>query len=203
MMKENKEVRMLEVRAADAEGDKMVLEGYAAVFEEETLIGGENGFIEVIDKRAFEKSNMKDVPMKYNHNDNHLILARTRNKSLKLEVDEKGLKIRAELIDTSSNRDIYKMVRSGLLDKMSFAFTVRDEEVTRKGNTPYRRITDIDTLYDVSIVDIPAYEGTNIYARSLDLVDTKLRALDNEKLAEKRKVALAIKKAKIKLGIGG
>lgn len=203
-MNSNKETRMMEVRAADNDEGKMIIEGYAAVFEEETMIGDEErGFIEVIDKKAFDKSNMKDVPMKYNHNDNHLILARTRNKSLQLSVDEKGLKIRAELVDTTSNRDIYTMIRSGLLDKMSFAFTVRDEVVSRRGKIALRRITDIDHVHDVSVVDTPAYEGTSIYARSLELVDTKLNTLDKVKLAKERSLALAKQKMKIKLGIGG
>lgn len=203
-MSNNKETRMMEVRAADNDEGKMIIEGYAAVFEEETLIGDEEwGFYEVIDKRAFDNCNMKDVPMKYNHNDHHLILARTRNKSLQLTVDEKGLKIRAELIDTTSNRDIYTMIRSGLLDKMSFAFTVKGEEVSRRGEVPTRRVTDIDYLYDVSVVDTPAYEGTSIYARSLELVDTKLNTLDKVRLAKERSLALAKKKMKIKLGIGG
>lgn len=203
-MSNYKEKRMIEIRAADNDEGKMIIEGYAAVFDQEAMIGDEErGFIEVIDKKAFDKCNMKDVAMKYNHKDDHLILARTKNKSLHLSVDEKGLKIRAELVDTTSNKDIYKMIRSGLLDKMSFAFTVNDEEVSRRGNTPLRRITEIDYIYDVSVVDTPAYEGTSIYARSLELVDTKLNTLDKVILAKKRSLALAKQKMKIKLGIGG
>ena len=201
----SKETRMLEFRADDSsENGEMILEGYAIVFEEETLIGDEQrGFIEIIDRNALEGTIMKDVPMKYNHSDSNLILARTKNGSLTLKVDDKGLFIRANLIDTSTNRDVYKMVKNGLLDKMSFAFTVGDEDVSRKGELPYRRITKIDRLFDVSVVDVPAYEQSSIYARSLELVETELNALEEVKLAEKRKVALAIRKAKIKLGIGG
>lgn len=57
------------------------------------------------------------------------------------------------------------MVRSGLLDKMSFAFTVKKQSWDRNGNIPVRRIESIDRLYDVSVVDTPAYEGTSIYSR--------------------------------------
>ena len=64
--------------------------------------------------------------MRYNHNDNVMIMARTRNKSLKLIKDEKGLKIEADLLDTQSNRDLYKGIQEGLIDKMSFAFNVSD-----------------------------------------------------------------------------
>lgn len=177
----NKETRIAEIRAISE--DKMIIEGYAIKFNEETLIGSEeHGFREIIDPNALEGANMKDVPLKYNHQDNFLVLARTRNKSLELEIDEVGLKIRAELLDTQSNQDIYKMVKSGLLDKMSFAFTVKHQTWNRDGNVPLRNILKIERLYDVSIVDVPAYEGTSVYARSLELLDSETRALENEKL---------------------
>ena len=126
--------------------------------------------------------------MKYNHCDSVLILARTKNKSLTLSVDEKGLKVRAELINTNSNSDVYKMVKAGLLDKMSFAFTVKKQSWDRSGDIPLRRIEEIDRLYDVSVVDLPAYDGTSIYSRSLDLVDAELKAMDLVKREEEAKV---------------
>ena len=184
----NKEVRLAEMRIEEAE-EKMVLEGYAIVFEEETLIGDEErGFKELISKNSLKNTNMKDVPMKYNHCDSVLILARTKNKSLTLSVDEKGLKVRAELINTNSNSDVYKMVKAGLLDKMSFAFTVKKQSWDRSGDIPVRRIEEIDRLYDVSVVDLPAYDGTSIYSRSLDLVDAELKAMDLVKREEEAKV---------------
>ena len=187
-MKNNKETRLAEVRFEENEG-KMILEGYAIVFEQETLIGDEErGFKEVISRTALTDSFMKDVPLKYNHMDSFLILARTKNKSLVLEVDNIGLKVRAELIDTHSNEDVYKMVRSGLLDKMSFAFTVKKQSWDRSSKIPVRRIESIDRLYDVSVVDLPAYDGTSIYSRSLDLVETELRALEEADRDEKAKL---------------
>lgn len=174
-MKNDKEIRLanindfkIELREDEAQKNKMIIEGYAVVFDSETLIGSEDyGFYESIDKRAFEGANMKDVPLKYNHSDAVPILARTRNKSLTLSIDDKGLFIHAELLDTQDSIDMYKRIKAGLIDKMSFAFTVKDEEV-RKGKTPHRRITKIDRLFDVSVVDTPAYEETSIYARSLE-----------------------------------
>ena len=124
-----KEIRISELRALDIsdndDNNEMIIEGYAAVFETETDLGWCK---EIISRDAFNNCNMSDCVMKYNHNDNILILARTRNKSLELTVDNKGLKIRAKLIDTTQNKDIYKMVKAGLLDKMSFAFSVRKQE---------------------------------------------------------------------------
>lgn len=188
--KNDKEIRLanisdfnIELREAKEEGEKneMVIEGYAAVFDSETLIGDKEwGFYEKIDRKAFDGANMKDVPLKYNHSDNVPILARTRNKSLELTVDEKGLFIRAKLIDTQDNRDMYKRIKEGLIDKMSFAFTTRTEgEEWEKGEPPHRTIKQFDRIFDVSVVDMPAYDDTSIYARSLEKSDDFKRALEN------------------------
>lgn len=188
-VKNDKEVRLanisdfnIELREAkEDEAGEMIIEGYAAVFNSETLIGDETwGFYEKIDRKAFDGANMKDVPLKYNHSDNVPILARTRNKSLELSVDDKGLFIRAKLIDTQDNRDMYKRIQAGLIDKMSFAFTVRaDGEYWEKGELPHRTIKEFDRIFDVSVVDVPAYEDTSIYARSLEKSDDFRVALDS------------------------
>ena len=184
------ENRLSDVSFNEEDEQKMVLEGYAIVFDQETLIGDkEKGFIESIDRNALKNANMKDVPMKYNHDDSFLIIARTRNNSLRLTVDDIGLKVRAELIDTDSNKDIYKMVKAGLLDKMSFAFTVSSQKIDRSGDIPKRTITGIDRLYDVSIVDLPAYDQTSIVVgRSLALVDTELKTMDMEDQIKKANI---------------
>jgi len=186
-----KETRLADVTLHEEE-DKMILEGYALVFHNETLIGDEAyGFIEEIDSRALSDTKMKDVPMKYNHMDSFLIIARTKNQSLSLTVDNIGLKVRAELLDTNTNQDIYKMVRSGLLDKMSFAFTVDEQVWNREGRIPKRTITKIERLYDVSVVDTPAYDATSIYARSLESMELELKAME---LAEQEQRSSIIKK---------
>jgi uncharacterized protein len=186
-----KETRLADVTLHEEE-DKMILEGYALVFNNETLIGDEEyGFIEEIDSRSLSETKMKDVPMKYNHMDSFLIIARTKNQSLSLTVDSIGLKVRAELLDTNTNQDIYKMVRSGLLDKMSFAFTVDEQVWNREGRIPKRTITKIDRLYDVSVVDTPAYDATSIYARSLESMELELKAME---LAEQEQKSNIIKK---------
>ncbi|AUD63462.1 hypothetical protein BK010_07585 [Tenericutes bacterium MO-XQ] len=186
-----KETRLADVTLHE-EDDKMILEGYALVFNNETLIGDEEyGFLEEIDSRALSETKMKDVPMKYNHMDSFLIIARTKNQSLSLTVDSIGLKVRAELLDTNTNQDIYKMVRSGLLDKMSFAFTVDEQVWNREGSVPKRTITKIERLYDVSVVDTPAYDATSIYARSLESMELELKAME---LAEQEEQSKIIKK---------
>ncbi len=195
---ENKEIRYLaenlEVRDANENGD-MIIEGYAVVFESPAT----HGFTEIIDRNAFNGCDMKDVPLKYNHSDNHLILARTRNNSLELIVDDKGLKIKATLIDTVNNRDIYKMIKAGLLDKMSFAFTVSEEDWDYDTDT--RRILKIDKLYDVSVVDTPFYDTTSIYARALSTLENGKKELENSK--EQRELARKRLQTKVKLILGG
>lgn len=202
-MKITKEVRFSTLtNVAENKTEKMIVEGYAVVFNQETLIGSsEHGFIETIDKRAFEGANIQDVPLKYNHTDDHLILARTRNGSLILTIDDYGLKVRAELIDTQSNRDVFKSIEAGLLDKMSFAFTVKGQSWDRSEKVPKRTITQIDRLFDVSVVDLPAYDGTSIdaLARSLEIAEAELRALENADNAKRTKVMR--KRLKLKTNI--
>lgn len=192
--KNDKEIRLANIsdfsieHRKDEDGGKMIIEGYAAVYDDETLIGDEEwGFYESIERGAFDGANMKDVPLKYNHSDAVPILARTRNKSLELKTDDKGLFIHAELLDTQDNIDMYKRIKAGLIDKMSFAFTVRKEgETWEKGKTPKRSIKKFDRIFDVSVVDVPAYEGTSIYARSLELADAFKGTVETEK-SETRK----------------
>ena len=181
----NKETRMLNVefRALDNDENKMIVEGYAITFNSPATHWG---MTEVINERALDNCDMSDVPLKYNHDDSHLIMARTRNGSLVLEKDSIGLKIRAELIDTQSNKDIYKSIKAGLLDKMSFAFTVKEEQYDFDTDT--RTILNIDTLFDVSIVDTPYYDSTSVFARKLDNSQEyvgKINMEKRKKLAEK------------------
>jgi HK97 family phage prohead protease len=159
------------------EEDKMVLEGYPIVFDQETLIGDEDcGWIEVIRKQAMNGADMSDTPLKYNHQDITPILARVRNGSLKLTVDDHGLFMRAELLDTQQNKDFYKMVKAGLLDKMSFAFNVVKESCDNLSKPARREILGIGRLFDVSIVDVPAYDGTSLQARSKAIAEARAKA---------------------------
>ena len=117
-----------------------------------------------------------------------LLMARTRNNSLQLIKDERGLKIVAELIDTQSNRDIYKSIQEGLIDKMSFAFTVSDrgDNWTYGDDETLREVTGIKKLYDVSVVDTPFYDTTSVFARSFELLENNLKQLDSLDLRKKK-----------------
>lgn len=197
-MKTTKEIgekRIAELRAVDENSGKMILEGYALTFETPaTHRTGKYSFTEVIKRGALNNTDMRDVPMRYNHNDTWVIMARTRNGSLQLTVDEVGLKIRAELIDTQSNRDIYRAIQAGLIDKMSFAFTVAEngDKWTYGDSEEYREVYNIDRIYDVSVVDTPFYDATSVYARSVELLESGLTRLESLNF-EKRKLLLKLK----------
>lgn len=176
-----KEIRLneCEVRADDQQEGKMIIEGYPIVFDREAFIEGwDGGFYEKVDRKAFDNADMSDVVLKFNHNDDFLPMARTRNKSLTLKPDDKGMFIHAELLDTTENRDIYKMVQAGMLTEGSFAFTVEEQEVKEIGtwgNPDYeihRTILKVGKLFDVAICTNGAYGNlTEIYARSYEALE--------------------------------
>ena len=196
MKNKNYEQRLIEIRAVENEENKMIIEGYAIIFDSPAThdIGGRK-FTETIKSGALDKTDMTDVPLRYNHNDTWLIMARTRNKSLMLIVDKIGLKIRAELIATQSNRDAYLAIQKGLIDKMSFAFNVADGGDTWNfgENETTRDVTNIAKLWDVSVVDTPFYDSTFIYARSLDLLENEEKRLDGLRELELMKLKLKLK----------
>lgn len=190
------ERRLIEIRAVENEENKMLIEGYAITFDKPaTHQYGSRKFTEIIKKGALDKTDMKDVPMRYNHNDNVMIMARTRNKSLKLTVDEKGLKVEADLLDTQSNRDLYKAIKEGLIDKMSFAFNVADggDTWTFGEKETTREVNNIAKLWDVSVVDTPFYDSTSVYTRSFELLESEERRLESLREVELLKEKIKLK----------
>ena len=169
-----KEIRKLDLqfRAEDTEDGKMEIKGYAVVFNSPETYG----YTEVIDSHALDETDMSDVVLRYNHNDSFIVLARTRNKSLSLNTDSVGLMMNATLQDDiTDHRNIYNAIKSQLIDKQSFAFSV--EEDSYDYDTDTRTILKIGKLYDVSVVDQPFYNATNVsVARS-----------ENNEFLEKRK----------------
>lgn len=182
-----KEKRLIEIRALEDEG--MIVEGYAAVFDSVTDLGWMK---EVIDRKAFDNADMSDIVMKYNHEDSVLPMARTRGGSLQFDVDDHGLRIRANLPDTTVNKDIFTLIKEKVLSKMSFAFTVKEEEYDYETDT--RRILAFDKIFDVSVVDVPAYESTEIYARNKEEYEKEKRQYEEQK-EQHRKLELEKKKA--------
>lgn len=181
-----REIRMLDVSAVVEpveETAEMIVEGYAIRFNEPAIFRlNDVEYREIIAPTALDNTDMSDVPLKYNHSDNIMIMARTRNKTLQLIKDEKGLKIRAKLANTTAGRDLYELIKRGDIDKMSFAFTVRKDKYDEETRT--RTILDIEKIYDVSAVDLPAYDTTSIYARTFQELESSWKALES---AEKRR----------------
>lgn len=167
------EMRMVLLEPANNDDEnKQLVEGYAAVFNQRALIWESEWsgwkYMEVIDRNAFNGADMSDTVFKYNHGDVAMILARASNNTLTMNTDDKGLRISADIIDTNNGTDVYKLIKRGDLNKMSFAFTVKSErtEVDKENKIYTRTITAFDKIYDVAVVDFPAYDGTSIQARS-------------------------------------
>lgn len=168
-----KEIRKLDIQfRAEEQDDKMEIKGYAVVFNSPETYG----YTEIIDSKALDNADMSDVVLRYNHNDSFMVLARTRNKSLNLNVDEKGLMIDATLQnDITEHKNIFNAIKSGLIDKQSFAFTIDEDEYDYDTDT--RTITKIGKVYDVSVVDQPFYNAT----------DVSIARSENDEFLEKRK----------------
>lgn len=189
----NKLVRMANVELRDFEEDGRV-EGIAAVFNTPTDLGW---FTEEIDRHAFDFADMSDVVLNFNHNDDYL-LAGTRNGSLQLQVRDDGLFQTSHIVDTSQGRDVKKLIREGLISKMSFAFVIDEdggEEWVRNGDKEHRIIRKISKLFDVSLVTFPAYPTTSAWARSQsDELADKHKALMERRAEQDRRMAELFKK---------
>ena len=167
------EMRMALLEPANNDDEnKQLVEGYAAVFNQRALIWESEWsgwkYMEVIDRNAFDGADMSDTVFKYNHGDIAMVLARASNNTLIMNTDDKGLRISADIIDTNNGTDVYKLIKRGDVNKMSFAFTVKSErtEVDKENKIYTRTITAFDKIYDVAVIDFPAYDGTSIQARS-------------------------------------
>jgi uncharacterized protein len=140
--------------------------GYAAVFGQETNIGGY--FTEVIEAGAFTSALERGDDVVFLVNHAGLPLARTRSGTLRLSQDERGLYIETELDGSDPDvRAIVPKMKRGDLDKMSFAFIPTRQTWEDSGDMPKRIIQDVQ-LHDVAIVTTPAYDGTEIGLRSLE-----------------------------------
>lgn len=152
-----------EIRAAE-ENKELYVEGYAITFNSPTVLWEYDGieYKEQIHDRAFDEADVSDVIFNYNHRGK--VMARTRNKTLQLSTDSKGLYIRARLDGTEEGRRLYEEIQGGYIDRMSFAFSTRESAYDSENHM--RTIRKVKKLYDVSAVDIPAYDDTSISARS-------------------------------------
>lgn len=167
---------------AESDG-RIVVEGYAAVFDQPTDIGGV--FTEVVARGAFKSALSRGDDVEFLVNHGGLPLARSTAGNLTMREDDHGLHIRAEL--DPSDPDVQRIVpkmRGKMLDQMSFAFQATGQKWDTPAEGPdVRTITDV-MLYDVSIVNRGAYPQTSIALRSRD--EAKAKA-EEEREAERKR----------------
>jgi uncharacterized protein len=140
------------------------VEGYATTFDKPYELYEYDGvkYYEMIDRHALVGADMSDIILQYDHEGK--VLARKSNNTLIVETDNNGLFVCADLSKSSASKELYEEIHSGLITRMSWAFTVAEEEYNRETRT--RVIKKVKKVYDVSAVSIPANDDTEISARS-------------------------------------
>lgn len=199
---------VVEIRAvADQQPEedaRMIVEGYATTFDQPYELWRDCGvvFSEQIDRHAFDETDMADVIMQYDHEGR--VFARTGNGTLKLNADDHGLHIVADLSGTEIGRQLYEEIRGGYTDKMSFGFTVEaDQQLVEEDRETgavavLRTITKIRKLYDVSAVSLPANNATEISARSwcdgviAQLEEERRQSAERERRVRKIKILMEV-----------
>lgn len=179
----------MSVRALPQDDERMIVEGYATTFNQpyELYSYGNYTVLEQVDAHAFDECDMSDVIMQYDHEGR--VFARTRNNTLEIRIDSKGLYIVADLSGTEEGRKLYQEIKGGYIDRMSFGFVVGEDSRTYTEDheagteTCLRTILKITKLYDVSAVSIPANDMTSISARSL--ADGVIAGLADERRRKK------------------
>ena len=209
-MKANREYRDMRLdivtRAEDDQDsaeERMIVNGYASTFNEPYTLYEDDDIIfrEQVDSSAFDNTDMSDVIMQYNHEGR--VFARISNNTLRVQPDDQGLFIEADLGGTELGRQLFEEIAGGYTDKMSFGFIVdKDEELRTEAADGrvdiLRTITGISKLFDVSAVSIPANDATSIAVRNLtDGVIEQIRAerLEAERIETERRRAIVKAKA--------
>lgn len=196
---ENIEVR----QETEDEGEKLIIRGTPAVMENETQLYSFKGWdgydvevYEKVDTDAFDEADMSDVIFNYNHCGR--VFARTRNNSLKLSVNKetKKLEMETELWeDDEGHKQLYRDIKRGNIDKMSYCYIpgTIDYEMKESAEDEKREyhytLRSIKRVLDVSAVDIPAYNATEISAR-------RLFDAESEKHEAESKDAVSVARAK-------
>ncbi len=209
-MKSNREYRDMTLdiikrddAVEDPDQEEKRVAGYASTFNEPYVLFSNDELVyrEQVDANAFAETDMSDVIMQYDHEGR--VFARISNNTLRVEPDERGLFIEADLGGTELGRQLYEEIAGGYTNKMSFGFIVSEAEETRSraedGRVDIlRTITGVSKLFDVSAVSIPANNATSISVRNLtDGVIEQIRAerLEEERIETERRRAIVKAKA--------
>lgn len=192
-IEQGREYRKMLLEVKDTEDTDYTVTGYATTFDEPyTLydIGDGKVVKEQVSRNAFDNADRSDVIMQYDHEG--VVFARLSNDTLKLTVDDHGLFVEAYLGGTSNGRNLYEEIKGGYINKMSFGFTVTDDDLAEADYGYLRTIKAIGKLYDVSAVSIPANDYTEISARNhidgaIDEIETERIRLEEERKALEEK----------------
>lgn len=193
-----------EIRAEETERGNIIT-GRPIVYNSRTDLGL---FDEVIEAGALDGADLTDVRFLVNHDVSKIPLARSRrnngNSTMHLTVDEQGMGIRVTL-DTENNaeaRALYSAVQRGDISGMSFMFAIDGERWEGLDTDhPTRHITDISTVVEVSAVTFPAYDATEINARSKETLDSARLALENAKQQRAKSVDTDLELLKAKANL--
>ncbi|QQS86547.1 HK97 family phage prohead protease (plasmid) [Staphylococcus carnosus] len=196
----NREIRAMEtIKAVDDE--QMIVEGYALRFN--TLSNDLGGFVETISPEALKEADLSDVRCYFDH-DTSKVLGRTTSETLELNVDDEGLYFRCQLPNTTYAKDVYESIRRGDINQCSFGFILDEDgdsfEKRDSDGLFKRTIRKIKSLWDVSIVSLPAYNDTDVAPalRSIEAIkESEQEELRKAQQEEQRKLDLA--KAQIEL----
>lgn len=171
-----------EIRAEESEAGNIIT-GRPIVYNSRTNMGY---YDEIIEPGSLNNTDLTDVRFLVNHDTNKIPLARSRNNNgnstMQLSVDNDGLSVSVTLdVDNNSEaRSLYSAVKRGDISGMSFMFSINDEEwEDLESDHPIRHIREIGTVVEVSAVTFPAYESTEINARSKEALDSARSALDS------------------------
>jgi uncharacterized protein len=178
------------ITRADQAPDNLEIEGYFALYEQETELW--QGSYEIITKGAFDNTLNNDIRALWNHNTQY-VLGRNKSGSLQLKADDKGLFAIVKLPNTQYAQDLYSLVQRGDVDQCSFGFNIIQEDLEELASGGYRwRINEID-LHEVSVVTFPAYENTTVQARAKQIEKIEKRKLEEKRTALKNRLG-AMKK---------
>lgn len=185
MGKENREYRYFEATnfapVEEEESGAYTVKGYFTTFNDPYPFGPE-GCYEVVDRHALDGADMSDVIFQFDHQGQ--VLARQRNKTLEVGVDEHGGYCKANLGGCASGRELYESIANGLVDRMSFGFMIAPDGWEWDSDTRTSTITAISKVYDISAVSLPANDHTEIHARSY--LDGVIEAEHQELVARDR-----------------
>ena len=173
-----------DVRAIESENGEKIITGRPIVYEAKTDLGY---FDEVIARGALDGADLRDVRFLVNHDTSMIPLARSRrnngNSTMKLSTDFDGMSMDFVKLDVENNSDaraLYSAVQRGDITGMSFCFSIDAQEwLDLESDHPTRRITKIGKVVEVSAVTFPAYDSTEISARSKEALESARHELES------------------------